>query len=246
VPSRDPSGPPVDPDSLKALIVAQPKAFEDGFRVLEVDLSAGRAGIIDILGLDRSGALTLLAVTSGDPDAVLLRLLDQQVWVADQRDLLRRIHDQAGLDLERPVRALLLSPTFTERFLRRLELFAQPVTALLARVVTVSGQGLLLIEAAAPIFGLAIGPSFKAAVPVGPPEERRERPRPFEAPAERAVAVPVTAELLVDPNEEAEPLPDPFADEVEPADPFETLTTEELDEFGRFESERRSRRRNPA
>src|SRR5260221_2553318 len=111
VPSRDLSGPPVDPDSLKALIVSQPKALEDGFRVLEVDLSAGRAGTIDILGLDRSGALTLLAVPSGDPDEASLRLLDHQLWVAHQRDLLRRIHIHTLLDLLRPARALLLSST---------------------------------------------------------------------------------------------------------------------------------------
>ncbi len=244
VPSRIPSGPPVDPDRLKALIVSAPSTLEEGFRVLDVDLAAGRAGTIDILGLDRSGALTLLAVSSGDLDLAMLRLLDQQIWIADQRDLLRRIHEQAALDMERPVRALLLSPTFTERFLRRLELLKQPVTALLARPVPAAGKNVLLIEDAAPIFGLAAAESF--AVTERPAEERRERPRAFEPRADREVAVPVTAELVVDQDGDAEALPDPFPEETDPSDPFETLSTQELDEFDRFERERRLRRRSPA
>lgn len=245
MPSRIPSGPPVDPDRIKALIVSTPSTLEAGFRVLDIDLAAGRAGTIDILGIDRGGALTLLAVSSGDDlDPALIRLLDQQIWIADQSDLLRRIHEQAAVDMERPVRALLLSPAFTERFLRRLELLKQPVTALLARPVPAAGKNVLLIEDAAPIFGLAAAEPF--AAPARPAEQHRVRPRAFEPRADREVAVPVTAELVVDQEGEADTLLDPFPEEAEPSDPFETLSTEELDEFERFERERRLRKRSPA
>lgn len=242
MPSRIPSGPPVDPDRLKALIVSVPSTLEAGFRVLDVDLAAGRAGIIDILGIDRSGALTLLAVSSGDLDLALLRLLDQQIWIADQSDLLRRIHQQAAVDLQRPVRALLLSPTFTERFLRRLELLKQPVTALLARPVPAAGKNVLLIEEATTIFGLAAVEPFAATARPG--ETYRE---PLaDAGRERLVAVPVTAELVVDQDGGVDSLPDPFPEGTEPSEPFEILSTEELDEFDRFERERRLRKRSPA
>src|SRR5437867_42645 len=155
MPPRIISGLVVDPDRLKALILSRPSVVEEGFRVLDVDLGAGAAGVIDVVGVDASGSPALVAVAGrGGQDAALLRLLDQHLWASAQRDLLQRLYAAAGLAPDRALRCLLLAPAYTESFLRRLALFTVPVTALLVRPLPSHGEADVLIEPAAPIFGL--------------------------------------------------------------------------------------------
>src|SRR5437899_4543040 len=111
-----------EPHRLKALIVADPSIIEDGFRILDRDLRAGPSGVIDLVGVDRSGCLCLVGVAREDADAALLRLLDQHLWAADQHDLLRRLYAGSGLVADLPGRCVLFAPAFGPSLLRRLPL----------------------------------------------------------------------------------------------------------------------------
>ena len=145
-------------NGLKAMILAHPETVESGFRILDADLKAGDAGVIDLLGLDRSGALTLVAFAVPDLDAALMQLLDQSRWAMAERELLSRAYslpltptDPAG----RPaIRCILLAARFSHMFLARLGQLAVDVTPFLARRIDASGERQFLVEAAAPIFGL--------------------------------------------------------------------------------------------
>jgi hypothetical protein len=154
LPSRSATGRAGRPDGLKALLLTDPTAIEEGLRVLDIDLMAGPAGTIDVLGLDGAGCLAILAVAEGDPDAALLRLLDQCSWAGDQRALLERLYSPNGLVVGSPIRCLLLAPSFTHAFLRRLSLVAVEVTPYLARQVFLRGERAVLVEPALEIFGL--------------------------------------------------------------------------------------------
>jgi len=233
MPSRIATGPVGDPDRLKALILSQPALVEGGFRVLDVDLMAGPAGPIDIVGAGPSGSLAILAVARGDNDAALLRFLDQYLWATEQRDLLGRLYAGSGVAGDGPVRCLLLAPSFTHAFLRRLALLAAPVTPLLARAIPGGGERGVLIEPAAPIFGIAIPGAEEAhdstEPATGSPEAGEERPV--------AVAAEIVAEVETGRDDPLEA----FLQETNAADPFETLTAEEMEEFERFDRHRRER-----
>jgi hypothetical protein len=275
MPPRIATPPTGDPDRLKALISERPSIVEDRLRVLDVDLGAGTAGMIDLVCLDRAGALALLGVARGDTDRALLELLDQRVWAADQIDLLRRLYSGSGLVADRPIRCILVAPSFSLPFLRRLSILSVPVTPLVARVVPAGAKG-IFFEPVGSILGLDDEPprmrdrrdpgrapvaAFDSPADRGDAQERRRdgrsAPRDDE---DRAVAVedhPVAvAEIVTEAGEEgpilgADGRPDPLFQEqqgqegLEP-DPFETLTAEELAEFERFDTHRRRRDRSPA
>ncbi len=270
MPSRMPSGLVGDPHRLKALILSRPSVVEEGFRVLDVDLGAGAAGPVDVVGADSAGCLALLAVAGREGlDAALLRLIDQHLWATEQHDLLHRLYASAGFAPDGPLRCLLLAPAFTEAFLRRLSLFTVPVTALLVRPAPAGGETDLLIEPAAPIFCLEEpAPRIsRLERPEGATARTDlDRPRPDRASSDHGSAdrvhsdpvssdnpssddtipVAVAAELVAPTDLDRDEVLEAFLKEGDAAGPFETLTAEELEEFERFDRHRRQRDRNPA
>ncbi len=276
MPSPTARGPLSGSDSIKDLIRSHPSILEDGLRILDVDLRAGDAATIDAVGVDRGGALTIVVVDGADPEAALVRLLDAQIWSTDQRDLLARLYASDGVDLDRPVRGLLLCSSFTHSFLRRLSLLTSDVTAFLARVLVLEDGPRVAIEPAAPLFGLAARNGRPHPEAVGD-EALAPRERPFwpdgvlppeedmpaaasaasaaasSAASSAAAGGPVEEPLWPGSPDEIAPwdqeespldvMPDRRSRAGAPPAAFETLTTEELEEFDHFERQRRERDR---
>ncbi|MBI4168771.1 MAG: hypothetical protein HY510_02395 [Acidobacteria bacterium] len=222
--------------------------------MLEADLDTGTAGSIDLVGLDRDGALALVAVAADDAGEALARLLDQYVWASSQRALLARLYGAGGLDSDGPLRCLILAPSFSHAFLQRLSLLAIEVTPYLARRVQFRGEVHIWIEPAAAIFGLPgrggsgngredprRAESGGSAVLVDrfPGAERPAAPGPKE---EVAAPEPVPAGPAGDDFQLFDAFPS-LLDDPRPAEPLETLTPEELEEFQRFEQTREEDRR---
>ncbi len=246
------TGPFDESRDLRDLIRSEPDVVEPGLRVVEVDLDAGELGRIDVLGVDRHGVLTLMTVAARSPDAALLRLLDGYLWAIDRYALLTRAYaldpdgPRAGTAPGPDIRLLLLAPGFTHVFLRRLPLLTIPITPLLARRVPSRGGSRLLVEPAAPLFGLQVDP---------PPARESVPPATAPQPLETRLADHDMADVLPaeSPHEEAEriacetlghlpPVDVPVASVLTPADRelfTETLTAEEMEEFERFEQQRR-------
>jgi len=264
LPSRTAPGSLGGSESIKELIRSNPSILEEGFRVLDVDLKTGNSGMVDAIGVDRSGGMSIVVLDAGDPDAALVRLLDAQIWSSDQRDLLGRLYSGHGVNLDRPVRGLLLAPSFTHAFLRRLALLTPDITALLARQVVFEDGSRVVIERAASLFGLA--PAVRPAHGGnGSGPRPSKEPRPFwpdgvlpaedSRAAEASSVAPESGEDPVWPGPPDEVPPwgragdpadtslEPPSDSVAPASVFETLTTEEMEEFERFERQRRDRDR---
>jgi hypothetical protein len=252
MPARLDTGPFDESTDLRDLIRSEPDLVEPGLRVVDVDLDTGDLGRIDLLGVDRHGVLTLMAVAARSLDAALFRLLDGYRWAADQYAILTRAYavdpvgPRAGATPGPDIRLLLLAPGFTHIFLRRLSLLTIPITPLLARQVPLHGGSRLLVEPAGPLFGLQVAhPPVREEVPPA------ATPQPFESNlADRDMADVLPAES---PLEEAEriacetlgqlpPVDVPVASALTPADRelfTETLTSEEMEEFERFEHQRR-------
>jgi len=250
--TRIATGPVTDTERVKRLILADPSIVEEGLRVLDVDLSTGSSGTTDLVAADSAGSLTLVALCSADADAVLLRLLDQYAWAAEQRDLLGRLYASGGLVAGRPPRCLLLASSFTHAFLRRLEFLSIAVSPCLVLARAARGAGTIQVEPAGPIFGLPSGALTGEAEPYArtggarDPAPTGSTPR-ADDPADDAEVLDPSSSLpeAPAPADEADDvfadlpeLPDPGA---APSSPFETLTTEELEEFERFDRQRRDR-----
>lgn len=267
--SRIATGPIGVSESIRARIRSSPSTLEEGLRLLGHDLKAGEAGTVDAIGLDRAGGLVIVSIAPADLDQALLRILDLHAWSTDQRDLLGRLCAGHGMKADRPVRFLLLAPGFTHAFLRRLALLPMDVTPLLAREVAFEDGARIAIEAAAPLFGPAANAPARSSAreaqvptPAGrpfwpdevlPAEDGDGKTLSLEPALEAGdPAWPVSPDdrfpwdMPVDPLPlPADPPADPPAPEAAPEaalDPaFETLTAEEMQEFARFEKQRRER-----
>lgn len=275
--SRIATGPIGVSESIRARVRSNPSSLEEGLRLLDYDLKAGEAGTADAIGLDRAGGLVIVSIAPADLDHALPRILDLHAWSTDQRDLLGRLYAGHGMKADRPVRFLLLAPAFTHAFLRRLALLPMEVTPLLAREVVCEDGARIVIEAAAPLLGLAAQSSGRSQAR----EVRGPSPtgRPFwpdeVLPADDGDGKSLSLEPVLEAGDPAwpdspddrfpwevpvDPLPlpaDPPADPLadlpadSPADSpapeavldpaFETLTVEEMQEFARFERQRRER-----
>ncbi|MFQ5876249.1 MAG: hypothetical protein ACE5JH_00940 [Acidobacteriota bacterium] len=253
----------IDRDRLKAWILAEPDSLEQGFRVLEMNLGAGPAGSIDILGADSEGSLVLAILAGDDIDRSLLSLLDQYGWIREQRSLLERLYVSKGVREGRPIRTLLLAPGFTHAFLKRLSLLSIGIEPCVARPIRARDETVLAIEPARTIFGLERGPGPEAgARPEGPaprgsvtdwalepaPARTRDQPAAGEDPA----LDDLLDDLRPPPSRDgAGTRPAPLdrrpgsAPPTRPAaigpDALEPLSAEELEEFDRFDRERRGR-----
>jgi hypothetical protein len=232
LPSRIAIGPTATPESIRGLIRSDPSVVEPGLRLFDFNLQTGTM-VLDAIGVDRSGRLAIVAVSPGDPEPALARLLDGHLWAADQCDLLKRLYSERGMKGDHPARGFLLAPSFTHAFLRRLSLLSVEITPCLARTVD-GGEGsrLTIIEPAASLFGLEPDPALgrAGAQPVDrqpfwpegvlPADEtlpRGGRPR-----APDAVEAPEIPALAASPDrDEAMPWPDTaeerFAWDIDPA-----------------------------
>jgi hypothetical protein len=172
--SRVATGSSGTPESIRALIRSDPSLIQQDLRLFDFDIRTGPTASLDAIGVDRSGSLALVVISTGDPEAALARVLDGHLWAADQGDLLGRLYAERGVDAERPAIGFLLSPSFTHPFLRRLSLLSVRVTPCLAREID-AGNGDLkaIVEPAGPLFGLdTVEPRAQA-------EAEREARQPF-------------------------------------------------------------------
>jgi hypothetical protein len=266
------ASPAADPQHLKALILSDPDLVEAGFRVLDIDFDSGPAGRIDAVGVDRDGSLALLSIAAAEPDAGLLSLLDQYGWAHEQRHLLHRLYGPVGFAPDRPIRCLLLQPSFTPRFLSRLSLLAIDVVPLLILAPLRRGAEDVVLEPALPRLQPEHGRSPARADAdgsgVGSAADRPDGTWVAARPSARGVrldgrsdAGSAPAEPLLEilsdaddslagvdtPGDSLElgvgPLGD-LAIDPAPAETFETLTVEEMEEFERFDRGRHPNQRN--
>lgn len=261
MPSRIATGPTGVTESIRARIRSDPSILEEGLRILDHDLKAGGAGIIDAIGVDRAGGLAIVSIAPGDLDRALLQILDLHLWTTDRLDLLARLYAGHGVVADRPIRVLLLAPAFTHAFLRRLALLAMDVTPLLAREVALGDGPRIAIEPAAHLFGLTASSPEKSngrdeqAPPAGgrpfwpdevlPAQEGDRNALAFEpAPESSEPAWPDSPDDRFPWEIPDDPLAAPVDALSPPAAPdgaFETLSVEEMQEFERFEKQRRER-----
>ena len=210
-------------------------------------MRAGTHGVIDCVAVDRDGALVIVAVAD-DPDAALGRLLDQYLWGSAERDLLARAFPRAGAASQRPIRCLLVAPSFHTAFLHRLGLLTVMVEPFVARPIPATDPAAYLVEPAAAIYGTSAGAvtvplveptaeSWPFALDRGP--DSPLRPIGDDDPVLRDLGLHDGGITVQDLDRAAAYTPPSLPEGPMPV--TESLTAEEMEEFERFDRGRRVR-----
>jgi hypothetical protein len=108
-----------DIGSLERLIAENVEGVEPGLKVVDSRLVLGQASI-DLVGLDATGSLVLIALDFSTDDGLLLRVMDAYSWCLEYPDTLRRLYPMAQAS-SRPPRILFIVERMTDAFLRRIK-----------------------------------------------------------------------------------------------------------------------------
>jgi hypothetical protein len=109
-------GPARDPERAKSLILEDPGIVEDGFRILDAHLRAGKGELIDLLAVDTRGDFVLLELERAGEEDLLRRIRTHHAWVTHQLPFLRRLYGAGPVSPFHPPRAIALSEEFSEHF----------------------------------------------------------------------------------------------------------------------------------
>ena len=169
-------------DDLKAFLQAEFGKTVPGFTVLEANAKWGEQ-MLDLVGKDATGGLVAIfpSVSRQDRDYhdVISVAMLASTWVEENRDEASRRY--SGVDLDRPVRMLLVSPPLANA--------SRALTRALERagVESMSYSIFDIDTAEGPIQALSFGPA-----PAAPPPPPAVAPRPAAAPAPAAAPVAVS------------------------------------------------------
>lgn len=101
---------------LESWIISHPDDLEKGFTVLDHQVKA-KGGRIDILGVDKGRALTVVELKTYEDDDALLQGLDYVNWVVENISNLIKFYGSKSeeINAEETVRLILVAPSFSER-----------------------------------------------------------------------------------------------------------------------------------
>ena len=139
-------GPARDPESAKRLILEDPEIIEDGFRILDAHLRAGRGGLIDLLGVDSRGDFVLVELERDGGENLLSRVREHHAWVSLQVPFLRKLYGAGPVSPFRPSRALLLAEDFSAQFVESSGDQDFPLTLLHYRIFVSGDRPMLYLE----------------------------------------------------------------------------------------------------
>jgi len=119
---------------------------EGGLFALDAHLRAGTGGLIDLLAVDGSRALTLVEIDRAGEDELLARSLEHHSWAASQIHFLRRLYGPDRIHPFRTPRAILLAREFSASFLRKVADLSTPLLPMVYRIRANGNGSLLQVE----------------------------------------------------------------------------------------------------
>src|SRR5207249_3201003 len=108
-----------DLGNLEKLVADNIEGIEPGLRVVDSRLVLGQAAI-DLVALDASESLVLIALDFSADDGLLLRVMDAYSWCLEYPDTLRRLYPMAQASA-RPPRILFIVEKMSDALLRRIK-----------------------------------------------------------------------------------------------------------------------------
>jgi hypothetical protein len=176
-----------DLGNLEDLVAENIEGIEPGLRVVDSRVCLGHAAI-DLIALDASESLVLIALDFLADEGLLLRGMDAYSWSLEYHDTLRRLYPMANVSSTRPPRLLFVVERLSDAFVRRIkQLSFLEIDCLEFRHLEVNGASAVYFDLvarlrrAAPVEPASTGEAV-ATVPVRTPK-RRFTELPAVAPA---------------------------------------------------------------
>ena len=175
-----------DAAKLQMLVAENIDAIEPGLVVLDSRLLLGHA-TIDVVGLDASGALVLIATGITANEEMLLKAVEAYSWCREYPESLERLYPSCIISEERPPRLVFIVERMPDAFHRKIKQLGFPeVDCVEFRLLDVDGAPAVFFES---ILRLRRAPVAPAPAP------RDEMPADSPAAAENVIALngPVAA-----------------------------------------------------
>jgi hypothetical protein len=141
-------GPTRDPERAKSLILEDPGIIEEGFRILDAHLRAGRGGLIDLLAVDARGDFVVVELERDGEEDLLRRVREHHAWVSLQVPFLRKLYSAGSVSPFRPPRAIVLAESFSGPFLENARDQGLPLILFHYRIFLSAERPVLYLEPA--------------------------------------------------------------------------------------------------
>ena len=154
--------------NLERLVAENAEGVEPGLKVVDSRLLLGQASI-DLVGLDASGSLTLIALDFTADEGLLLRVMDAYSWCLEYPDTLRRLYPMAQASASKPPRILFIVERLTDSFLRRVkQLSLLEIDCLEFRHLEVNGESVVYFDHVERIRKSVVGSPVETPAPIAP------------------------------------------------------------------------------
>src|SRR5881409_1070270 len=167
-----------DLGNLEKLVADNIEGIEPGLRVVDSRLVLGQAAI-DLVALDASESLVLIALDFMADEGLLLRAMDAYSWCLEYPDTLRRLYPMAQAS-SRPPRILFIAERMTDAFLRRMkQLSFLEIDCFEFRHLEVNGSSVVYFDLVEQLRRSVVESTVDVPVPVtpAPAVEVRVEPR---------------------------------------------------------------------
>jgi hypothetical protein len=173
-----------DLGNLEHLVAENIAGIEPGLRVIDSRVCLGHAAI-DLIALDASESLVLIALDFLADEGLLLRGMDAYSWSLEYPDTLRRLYPMANVSSTRPPRLLFVVERLSDAFVRRIkQLSFLEIDCLEFRHLEVNGASAVYFDLVA---------RLRRAAPVEPPTTSEKAVVPVRTPNRSTTEPPAIA-----------------------------------------------------
>jgi hypothetical protein len=135
-----------DVSRLQSLVAEHIDAIEPGLVVLDSRLLLGHASI-DVVGLDATGTLVLVAAGLTADEAMLLKAVEAYSWCREYPESLERLYPSCVLSEDRPPRIVFVAERMPDAFHRKIKQLGFPdVDCVEFRLLEVDGEPAVYFE----------------------------------------------------------------------------------------------------
>lgn len=104
----------IDRGKLREIIIKNPGCLDKGLSFIDKDLGT-EDGIIDFLGVDKSGGLVVVNIDIEKSNEALISVLSQIQWLKKSRNLIKRLYPKKKIDFSLRPKIYLVSSSFSEK-----------------------------------------------------------------------------------------------------------------------------------
>jgi len=105
----------IDREKLQEIILKNPADLQDGLSFIDHQLGTREEGVIDFLGVDKTGRLAVVDFDIRENDRLLVEALSELQWLRKNTRLIKRLFYNENVDFNKAPQLLLIGPSFSEK-----------------------------------------------------------------------------------------------------------------------------------